>query len=171
MPDPEPDYGAEPAVPEPEVPEQAPGDLVWGDFTDDINIDARAAQGLPKFQPKLNRISAESLRHMDPFALFQEFLPVQYISSHVLPATTAELQVAGMHALTLDEFWLWLSLHMVMSLNQSYSQDDFFSTTDRTMMWCPPYLGGHMSDRNRFRAINTHLRLTNELHRAVRLPR
>lgn len=155
--DPESDYDAR--EPEPEVPEPAPGDLVWDDFSTDINIDVRAAQGLPKFEPRMKRISGEALTYTGAFALFQEFFPMQYITDHVLPSTTAELEIAGKPALTLDEFWLWLALHLIISLNQSYPQDDFFNTEDRTIMWHPPYLGGHMSE-NRFRVINTHLRLT-----------
>lgn len=88
--DPESDCDDEEEVP---APHSEPGDLHWDEFTDNIDFDTRAADGLSKFQAKLKGVTWESFKHMDAFTLFKKLFPVKYVINHVLPATNRHLEL------------------------------------------------------------------------------
>lgn len=110
------------------VPPQPVHGVIWDEnFEDCIEVDVRSSGGAIKHKSKINKFSYIDLQHVDSFALLREMIPLQYIVDHVIPATNKELVLSNHMQLTLDEFWLWLALHMIMSLNQSYTQREFFA--------------------------------------------
>lgn len=112
----------EPSVPQPtEI-----GDVIWQQFKDDILIDKRSQAGCDRRRARLRGVGAEDMLYMSPFAMLRKMLPMHYISNHLIAGTNKELGKINAKLLKLTEFWLWLALHFVISMNPAYHRDVFF---------------------------------------------
>ena len=128
----------------------------WSDeFVPNITIDLRSNYG--KHKSKV--YGTQFFDYDNTLTFFTKFLPMRYIKDHLLPATNKALEEKNIRGTSIGEFLGWLGIWFLMSINPTYSQDDFFSLKERNIYWNPPFLGSIMSGK-RFKIITEWIRLT-----------
>jgi len=129
-------------------------------FVDNLSIDNRKLRGCTESRATLNGILATNYHFLTASSLFYMLSPTEYFEEHIIPATSKELTRAHEKELTLGEFYCWLGVWFIISLNPGYIPRDFFSHKERNIYWNPPFLGSIMSGK-RFTKIGECLRLNN----------
>lgn len=136
--------------------------IEWQDnFMEHVTIDNRQLRGCSKAGPSLNGFLQTKYEFLSASSFFMVLCPTKYFEEHLIPATNKELSEMHEKDLTLGEFFVWLGVWFLISLNPGYSPKDFFSTKQRDMYWNPSFLGSAMSGK-RFQRLGEAIRLNND---------
>ena len=95
-------------------------------FVDNLSIDNRKLRGCTESRATLNGILATKYHFLTASSLFYMLSPTEYFEEHIIPATSKELTRAHEKELTLGEFYCWLGVWFIISLNPGYIPRDFF---------------------------------------------
>lgn len=127
-----------------------PGGLKWVEV--EIEKGKRA-----KFTPRLQHVNHILYK---PVEHFLHFLPRDYITSTLLPATNAACREAkpGWMDVTEDEFLLWLGMWLYISTFNFRRRRDFWDSSPPSLSSPLPRLN-HLMSLNRFEAILVNLRV------------
>ena len=115
----------------------------WQDnFVDNLSITNRKLRGCTESRATLNGILATNYHFLTASSLFYMLSPTEYFEEHIISATNKELIRAHEKELTLGEFYCWLGVWFIISLNPGYIPRDFFSHKERNIYWSGAEVSG-----------------------------
>ncbi len=119
-------------------------------------ITSEAGGSMEKRDPWLPK-ATRNVMSWTPVDFLNYFMPWEYFSKHVIPATNKALTDNGIQQeLKLGELKQWLKILFLMSLHPQFLTDEFFCTNANTKgskkrkcndFWDPPHCGKYMSGK------------------------
>ena len=101
----------------------------WQDnFVDNLSITNRKLRGCTESRATLNGILATNYHFLTVSSLFYMLSPTEYFEEHIISAKNKELIRAHEKEFTLGEFYCWLGVWFIISLNPGYMPSNFFHT-------------------------------------------